>query len=103
MMSDRTNVKVSVGAQAAHEGQDLLKWLTGSSDIAQAVSLAIGRPGLADTDRERSVTVHARFAQSSVRRMDDRVRQLHMDNRSEYLRLLVERDLHHDDHQVQNV
>lgn len=66
---------------------------TGASTPAEARRLFVGRPPLSESHREKSVQLQFKAPQSMADYVDAQRRREGLSNKSEYLRLLVERDM----------
>ena len=84
---DDVNAVHTSGAEAqAQADRNLMEW-TGADSPQEAVSMLLGRPSLAERGREKSEVLHFKAPASMAEYVKAK------DNRSEYLRGLIARDM----------
>jgi hypothetical protein len=89
---DDSAAEETSGAEAQREADRDLMRITGASNVNDAVDLLLGRPRVSE---RRDPTVQLQFKAPAAMRdyLDDMSHKAGLRNKSQYLRLLVERDM----------
>lgn len=85
-------------------GRDIdgdLMLATGADGARQAHELFVGRPRLSEGRSEESVQLQFKAPRSMSDFVDEQSRRSGMRNRSEYLRMLIEREMRHQRNRLQ--
>ncbi|MCI1649747.1 hypothetical protein [Bifidobacterium tibiigranuli] len=75
---------------------------TGAADAREAVHMFTGRPRLSEANREETVQLQFKAPRSMADYVDSQRKLAGLHNKSEYLRMLVERDMRSHGQQLQS-
>jgi hypothetical protein len=98
---DDSQAVESTGAQAQVEADHDLMEAAGTDNVADAVAVLMGRPRLGDKPREKSVQIHFKASESMAAFVDEQRERSGLRNKSEYLRMLIEQEMKHQNHRLQ--